>query len=71
MQAFDRIHEYSKLVCDQIRWEKAHEPVLKEIEAHITDQRDAYIEDGLETYEATECAIRQMGDPIMVGTQQT
>lgn len=69
MQPFDRIHEYSKRVCNQIRWEKAHEPVLKEIENHILDQRDAYIADGLDVYEATEHAIRQMGDPIVVGTQ--
>lgn len=69
MQPFDKIHEYSRLVCDQIRWKSVHKSVLKEIEDHIMDQRDAYIEEGMEAYEATECAIQQMGDPVVVGTQ--
>lgn len=69
MEAFDRIQEYTKSVCDQIRWKKAHSVISKEIEDHLIDQRDANIADGEDEVTATDNAILQMGDPVVVGTQ--
>ncbi|MBF4695781.1 permease prefix domain 1-containing protein [Fusibacter ferrireducens] len=69
MQPFEKIREYSRLVCSQIRWEGAREPISKEIENHIMDQRDAYIADGVDETEAIEHALCQMGDPVVIGTQ--
>ena len=69
MQPFEKIQEYSKSVCDQIRWKKAHSVISEEIENHLVDQRDAYIADGLDEINATNNAIVQMGDPITIGTQ--
>ncbi len=69
MQPFEKILEYSKSVCDQIRWKKARSPISEEIENHLVDQRDAYIADGMDEVTATDNAIVQMGDPVIIGTQ--
>lgn len=69
MLPYERIHEYAKAVCDQIKWKKAHPVIAKEIENHLTDQRDAYIAEGADEAAATDHAIAQMGDPAIVGTQ--
>ncbi len=69
MTPFEKIHEYSKSVCGQIRWKKAHAVVSEEIENHLIDQRNAYMADGTDEAAATERAITQMGDPVTIGTQ--
>ena len=69
MQPSEKIREYSKAVCGQIQWEKAHAVVSEEIENHLADQRDAYMADGADEAAATEKAIVQMGDPVAVGIQ--
>lgn len=65
----DAIKQYSATVCDQIRWKKAHAVVATEIENHIYDQRDAYLQSGEAEEAATEKAILQMGDAVMVGLE--
>ncbi len=37
------IKSYLDIVCEQIRYEKAHIIIKKELEEHITDQTDAFI----------------------------
>lgn len=69
MQPFDKIKEYAKTVCDQIKWEKAHSIITEEIENHLIAQRDAYIAEGADEAAATDKAITQMGDPVIAGTQ--
>ncbi len=69
MQPFEKIKEYSKTVCDQVKWKKAHAIITEEIENHIIDQRSAYIADGTDEAAATDQAIAQMGDPVFVGTE--
>lgn len=69
MQSFEKISEYSRYVCDQIRWKRAHPVIAEEIENHLVDQRDAYMAEGTDEITATDHAIVQMGDPVMVGTQ--
>jgi len=64
-----KITEYLEVVCRQIRWKKAQASVLEEIENHIIDQKNAFISDGLNEEEATDKAIAEMGDPIVVGEQ--
>lgn len=68
MQLYKDIKEYSQLVCDQIRWRKARPVIAEEIENHLIDQKEAYIADGMDEKAATAEAIRQMGDPVQVGT---
>ena len=63
------IKSYLDIVCEQIRYEKAHTIIKKELEEHITDQTDAFIAKGMEQETAIKKAITEMGDPILVGTE--
>ena len=69
LQQSAKIQEYLKIVCNQIRWKRAHNVVSKEIENHIHDQRDAFIKEGYNEETATNKAITEMGDPVIVGTE--
>lgn len=69
MQEPNEIKKYLEVVCDQIRWKKAHGIISEEIENHILDQKDAFIHSGLDEKTATEKAIAEMGDPILIGTE--
>lgn len=69
MQQPNKITEYLEAVRQQIRWKKAQFYVLEEIENHITDQKNAFIRDGFDEGAATDRAIAEMGDPIVVGEQ--
>lgn len=69
MQPFEKIKEYSKTVCGQIRWKKAHPVITEEIGNHLIDQMNAYIAEGADEAAATDDAIAQMGDPVIIGTQ--
>ncbi len=69
MPSFDKINEYCKLVCQQIRFKRARGFVETEIKNHIIDQRDAYLSSGQDDLTATENAILQMGDAVEIGQQ--
>ncbi len=69
MKQSNKISEYIKTVCEQIRWQKAHNVISKEIEDHIIDQKNAFVANGLDEETATERAIEEMGDPILVGCE--
>lgn len=64
-----KIAEYLEAVRQQIRWKKAQSSVLEEINNHIIDQKSAFVIDGFSEEEATDKAIAEMGDPIVVGEQ--
>jgi len=69
MRPHDEIKEYSKTVCEQIRWKKAHKIIAEEIESHICDQRDAYMLQGDDEKTATQKAVLQMGDAVSLGME--
>ncbi len=63
------IYRYIESVCNQIRWKKVHPIISKELENHIIDQKDAFINQGLTEDIALDKAIEEMGDPIEVGKE--
>lgn len=67
MNASDPFKRYAEKVCEQIRWKKAHGVVAKEIENHLIDQKNAYMNMGDPESTAEEKALLQMGDPVAVG----
>lgn len=69
MQQSNKVSEYISAVCDQIRWKKAHAVISKEIEDHISDQKNAFIVSGLDEETATNKAIKEMGDPVLIGSE--
>ena len=69
MQKYNQVSEYITEVCNQIRSSRAHQAVAKEINDHIEDQKDAFVLDGQDEETAISNAIKEMGDPIVVGEQ--
>ena len=67
MQEHKTIQSFLDVVAEQIRWKRARPVVTAELERHLEDQRDAFAEDGLEN--AEELAVKEMGDPVIVGTE--
>ncbi|MDD5945947.1 MAG: permease prefix domain 1-containing protein [Clostridia bacterium] len=65
----DVTKEYVDSVCGRIRWKKAADNVAKELENHIADQKNLYIEYGLDEDTAERKAVEQMGDPLTVGDE--
>lgn len=59
--------DYLTAVGAQIRWQRAREPLLRELSDHITDQAADYQADGLEETAALDRAVAEMGDPETVG----
>ncbi|MBP3508996.1 MAG: hypothetical protein J6J99_04605 [Oscillibacter sp.] len=65
----EMIREYLDTVQEQIRWKRARPVVARELEQHLTDQRDAFLEEGDSPEEAERLAVEEMGDPVLVGTE--
>ena len=63
----DRIDAFVEAVGAEIRWKKARSPLTEEIRTHLLDQRDAYMAQGMDEDKAQAEAVRQMGDPAMLG----
>ncbi|MDD2978663.1 MAG: FtsW/RodA/SpoVE family cell cycle protein [Hespellia sp.] len=59
--------EYLELLESQLRCKKAREMVMEEVKAHIEDQREEFLKEGMSTQEALEEAVREMGDPVETG----
>lgn len=69
MQYSAKIHEFLAIVCEQIRWKKAHNIICEEIKNHILDQKNAFMKEGIDEEIAMEKAIKEMGDPVLIGTE--
>ena len=54
-------------VAEQMRWKRARPVVTGELKHHLEDQRDAFVDAGLEN--AEELAVEEMGDPVLIGTE--
>ncbi|MDE7288879.1 MAG: permease prefix domain 1-containing protein, partial [Oscillospiraceae bacterium] len=59
--------EYIEKVLEQVRCKSVHEPLERELEAHIDDQAEAFISVGLTEDEAEEEAVKTMGDAAETG----
>ena len=60
-------HNYIDILSKQVRCKKSLPIVVKELEAHIDDQKEAFMSEGMTEREAEEAAVREMGDPVSVG----
>ncbi len=43
--------------------------MLEEIENHLTDQKNSLLKEGFDEETATDKALTEMGDPVIVGEQ--
>ena len=61
------MEEYIKLLLEQVRFQKAHKKIADEIRAHIEDQIEANISEGMDRDTAEKQAVEDMGDPVEAG----
>ena len=61
------MEEYIKMLLEQVRFEKAHKAIGDEIRAHIEEQIEANVSDGMDRVTAEEKAVEDMGNPMEVG----
>ena len=52
---------------EQIRWKRARPVVVRELEGHLEDQKEALVREGKPEEEAERLAVADMGDPVEVG----
>ena len=62
------VRGYLDTVSDQIRWKRARTVAVRELEAHLEDQRQEFQAEGHSPEEAERLAVEEMGDPVAVGT---
>lgn len=65
----DWMDSYLSAVRDQVRWKRARAGLESELRAHLLDQAEACQAQGMDQAEAQAESLRQMGDPVEVGTQ--
>lgn len=63
------MEEYLQTVLEQIRCKKAHELIRQEMEVHLEEQICDYMAEGMTRDEATEAAVKDMGDPVETGVE--
>ncbi|WP_027209470.1 permease prefix domain 1-containing protein [Butyrivibrio hungatei] len=61
------MEEYIKKLLEQVRFEKAHKAIGDEIRAHIENQIEANVLDGMDKETAEKKAVEDMGDPVETG----
>ena len=65
----ERIHDFLRIVEDQIRWTRARAPLTTELRTHLLEQYDDCRSQGLNEEAALEETLRQMGDPVALGQE--
>ena len=63
----DPFSQYLDEAAAQIRWQAARPALTGELEDHLTEQKEAYLAEGLDAETAEAETVRQMGDPVTVG----
>lgn len=63
------IAAWLEAVQSQIRWKRARPVLVRELERHLEDQRDTFLQEDKSPEEAERLAVEDMGDPVTVGTE--
>ncbi len=61
------MEEYISKLLEQVRFQKAHKAIGDEIRAHIEEQIDDNISEGMDKEAAEKNAVKDMGDPVKTG----
>lgn len=61
------IKEFIENICEYIKYKPIREEIAEELKNHIEEQKECYIEEGIESDIAEEKAIKQMGDASEIG----
>lgn len=62
-----KIDEYIDLVCKEIKNKRIRSSVSRELYDHLTELKEDYIAQGMDSLEAEIKSVRDMGDPQDTG----
>lgn len=62
-----QIKEFLDTICEQIKYKEVRNQIAEEMENHINEKKEEYIENGIEESQAEQKAIIQMGDAEEIG----
>ena len=62
-----QIKEFLDSVCEQIKYKPIRKNIAEELQDHIEEAKEDFIQEGLEEQIAEEKAIEQMGEPEEIG----
>lgn len=65
----DLIQDYLTAVTEQIHSKRDAPTVKRELYGHLEEQKEAYMAQGLDAQTAEAEAVRQMGDPVLLGRE--
>lgn len=65
----ERFNDYLDQVAQVIRWRRARPFALRELRTHLLEQKDCFMAEGMSEQEAEETALRDIGDPSLVGEE--
>lgn len=63
------VQEFLETICGQIKYKSIHKSIADELSDHIEDQKNTYIKQGMDEESAALKAVKEMGDPVLVGRQ--
>lgn len=61
------INKYIDSVCRNIENKKIHDSVTRELYSHLIEQKEIFIDQGLDPSEAEHKSVKEMGNPYIVG----
>ena len=65
----ETIQAYLEAVREQIRWKRARPVLIRELEQHLEDQRDAFVQEGKSPEEADRLAVEDMPLTVILDPQ--
>lgn len=69
LSQYSKADAYVREVCAQIRWKKAHAIIEEELLAHIEDQAEVLLAEGVSPTDAEVLAVVEMGSPVETGSR--
>jgi len=67
MRNSTEIQRFLEAAGKQIRWKRARQPLLDELESHIIDRQEALEASGMDAGQSVAQAVKEMGDPEDIG----
>lgn len=65
----NKVSNFLDQVCEQIKAKEMHSEIKLELESHLDDIIEQKLKEGVHKEETIQQAIRQMGDPMLLGKQ--
>ena len=68
MKLPEHLQQWLDNATGQMRWKRARPVAAKELADHLSDQYEAFLDEGMDEDAAAEATAREMGDAVETGT---